>query len=234
MAFGVDVVSHPSPVTGVQSITGSHTCGAGATKLVILPGNGLSSVPATERDVTGCTYNGVACSFVAREDNSTNWAHAEIWQLNSPATGAAHDWVVTYGNSAIQSQIAASAISFNDAAAASGTPNTAEGSGANANVTVVDSASGDIVVSNTFSDVGPISATTEAGTLIAEDEDISSDSDYNAQRQVASGASTVCSWTHSAELWAACGVAIRTAGGGFFRPPKSRPFAFKPGSLRPR
>jgi len=214
MAFGVDAVSHPAAIIGPpDDLTGSHTCGASANLLLFLPGNGktLASVPE-ERDVASVTYNGVAASLVIREDASVGWSHQEIWKLVNPAIGAAHNWVINHVEDAANRQVACVAVSFNDAGVVK-TPNSAEGTGANGSVTVADSANGDIVVSAIFSDVGPISVTTEGGTLLGEDENIASDSDYNAQRQNAVGANTVCSWTHSAEKWAACGVAIPAISG---------------------
>ncbi len=117
--------------------------------------------------------------------------------------------MVTYGGS-VGVQSAAGAISFIDAAATDGALATNTGSTANPSVTVPDSVSGDIVASLLSTDEST-TATTENGTLIWEDENVNSDTSYNCQRQVASGASTVCSWstTSTGQKWAAVGVAIK-------------------------
>src|SRR5258706_14278543 len=96
MALGVDTTSHATAVAnaGVTTLTWNHTCGASATKLVVLA-TGAKSVLG-DRDITGVTYNTVALSFVGAQDDA-NFCNAEIWKLDSPATGSALSIVVTYG-----------------------------------------------------------------------------------------------------------------------------------------
>lgn len=210
MAFGVDTTSHATAIGGGgNSITWAHTCGAGANKLVVTIGTGSSGL--TDRTVSTVTYNGAACSKLGSADDGAFERH-EIWRLNSPATGSSLNIVATLAGLGAN-QIAAGAISFNDSATAEGASSSNNASSTNPTVTVVDSANGDIVVS-ACSDDGSASATTEAGTLVWEDEDVGADSDFNCQRQVATGASTVCSWTNGTSAgWAAVGVAIKAAAG---------------------
>src|SRR6185369_5106592 len=97
---------------------------------------------------------------------------------------------------------------------ASGAPATGtnfNAASANGSVTVAGSASGDIVAGALMSDLGPTGSTTENQTLIFEDENINSDTDFNAERTNASGANTVLSWTHASINWAA--VAMAANGG---------------------
>lgn len=206
MALGPDAISHATPIGGgAHSITWNHTCGAGANKLVITSGAGASVL--SDRTVATVTYNAVPCSFIVSADD-TNFESSEAWRLNNPPTGSALPIVVTYVGS--PNQIGAGAISYIDAAAAEGAPSTNFGTTIDPNVTVVDSASGDHVISMSSND-NEASTTTESGTLIWEDENVGSDSDFNCQRQVATGPNTVCSWTNatSGNGWAAIGFAIK-------------------------
>lgn len=206
MAFGPDAVSHAVAIgSGAHSITWAHTCGATANKLEIQIGAGAGIL--SDRTVATVTYNGVACSFIGAADDGA-FERSEIWKLNNPPTGSAFNIVVTFVGS--PGEIAAGAISYIDAAATEGTVSTNTGTTVNPSVTVVDSASGDHVISMSSND-NSTGATTEGGTLIWEDEDVAADSDFNAQRQVATGASTVCSWTNagSGGGWAAVGVAVK-------------------------
>ena len=214
MALAVDATSHATAETADDnSITWAHTVGVGANKLVALVGNGLGDTVAN-RQVSTMTYNGVAMTE-AVDSNAATWASSSIWYLDSPtADGAPHNIVVTWA--ATQSQKAGVGISFTDAATGVAAVGENTASTANPSLTIVDSQSGDICVSVLFSDTGPDATTTEGGTLLFEDEDIESDSDFSAQRQTATGASTVCSWTCSdtANPWAVCGMAVRAAAGG--------------------
>lgn len=208
MALTPDTTSHATALGGGgNSITWAHTCGAGANKLVMTIGTGASGL--TDRTVGTVTYNGVACTKIGSGDDG-NFERHEIWRLNNPPVGSAFNIVVTLAGVGAN-QVAAGAISFNGAAAAEGAPSSNNAISTNPNVTVVDSANGDIVVSGCSTD-GSASTTTEAGTLVWEDEDVGADSDFNCQRQNATGANTVCSWTNATSAgWAAVGIAIKPA-----------------------
>lgn len=207
MALGVDAISHGPATVDVQTKTWAHACGAGANKLVIFPGAGSSTLG--DRTVTSVTYNGVGCVSMGTPGDDGNFMRSSAYKMDNPPTGLSLNIVVTYGGS-VGVQSAAGAISFNDAAATDGALATNTGTAANANVTVPDSANGDIVVSFLSTDVST-TPTTENGTLVFEDENVNSDTSYNCQRQVASGANTACSWstTSTGEKWAAVGVAIK-------------------------
>lgn len=213
MAFGVDATSHATATgTDGTGLTWAHTCGASANKLVALVGGGVS---VGSKEISSMTYNGIAFTGEAVDGNNASWAGTAIWYLDNPtADGNPHNIVATWA--ATQSQRAGAAISFNEAATGVAATGTNTGTSANPSVTVASSQSADIVVSVVFSDSGPNATMDENGTLIAEDENVESDSDYNAQRQTASGASTVCSWTcsDSGDPWGACALAVRAAAGG--------------------
>jgi hypothetical protein len=149
----------------------------------------------------------------------TVWADAHLFEMNNPPTGLSLQIIVTF--STTMSQMAAVSRSYNGANATSGTGFNAIGNTDNPSLTVTDSASGDEVIALMFSDVGPNSATTEGGTLVAEDEDISSDSDMNAQSYAPTGANQVVSWTSgngSGDNWAAVAYAVKPSGGVTFVP----------------
>ena len=214
MALSVDAVSKGT--AGVSSsLTWSHTCAGTANKIAVLTATGNGTTGA--RQILSVTYNGVSLTQKGEADDGA-WAHAEIWELNSPATGA-NNVVVTPDSSGTPIQIAAYAISFIDANTTSGTASTNTGTSTNPSVTVADSASGDIVISVSAND-NESGATTEGGTLIGEDEGIDGDLDANAQRQTASGTNTACNWTNSGSGsgWAAVGVSIRAAAASAYKP----------------
>ena len=192
MAFSVDSTSHATAILNNAGSTQSwnHTCGAAANKLVVTVGVGYGTLGT--RTVSGVTYNGVALTNIASQDDG-GFCRGEIWRLNDPPTGSAYSIVVTYGGTGPDS--AAGAISFNGAAAAEGTPAGATNHTANPSITVADSASGDIVVAVYASDIGPLGTSTESDTLIWEDEDVDGDCDYATQRKTATGANTVLGWT---------------------------------------
>lgn len=203
--LAVETTSNSTAQSNVTSITVSHTVTA-SNKLVAT----VCSADGTigERTVSSITFNGAGFTLVKAKDDG-GFERAEIWQLNGPATGT-HDLVVTFGGNCEQS--GAGVTGFTNANATLGTAG--ENTAATINPTVtVPSTAGDIVVSILCSDLGNDQTTTENGTLLWELEDAGGgDSDFNAQRQVAAGASTVAGWTAAAPLggaWAAAGVAVK-------------------------
>lgn len=205
MAFGVDATSHATPVVDGTGITWTHTCGANANKLLILIGAGGSG---GSNVITSVNCSGrPATSHIEASD--ANFERAAIYQLHSPPTGSIVISVAVTGPTV---DLAAGAISFNEAEPWLQFGAVSTATSTNPSVMVPNSSNGDIVVSIVANDIGPTAATTEGGTLIFEDEDVASDSDYSAQRQNAVGTSTVCSWTvSSSALWAAAGVAVSPA-----------------------
>lgn len=205
--------SHGTPISdGTTTIAWNHTTVAGENKLNIMLGKGISGID-TPHQYTSCTFNAVACNRVAN-GTDTNFEGAEIWELNSPPIGT-FQILATCDVTFVQRS--GHAISWTNAAAADGAPAVNHGTGANPSVTVPDTANGDYVISICVSDEGSNFTLNENGTLIGEDENhAGGDSDTNCQRQVATGASTVCGWTagSSGQGWAAVGIGIKDAGAG--------------------
>ena len=202
MALGVETTTSTTGLA-VSSLTFAHTITL-ANKLMVTVGIGDS----TGITVSGVTYNSQSLTFVGAVTDGNPWCRVEIWEKHNPSVTTANV-VVTFSGSPTQG--AAGATGIIDAATALGTASTNTTTSTNPTVTVVDSASGDIVVSVATLD-GQAATTTEAGTLLWEIEDLGSDIDVNAQHQTASGASTVCSWTNSTNAnWAAIGVAVKTS-----------------------
>lgn len=213
MALAVDTSSHATAKTdtGNNGITWSHTAGTSATKLVVLWGCGISagSIPNFT-----ATYNGVSMTNqVQRFDGSFCGVQGFYLDLSSP-DGAAHNIVVKNSGDVGSYQMAAIGISFTQAK--TGAPSTGSNTATSTNgtVTVAGSVSGAIVCGAIMSDLGPTGTTTQGQTLIFEDENIASDTDYNAERTNASGANTVLSWTHSSINWAAVALSIEDSGAG--------------------
>ena len=214
MAIAVDVSSHATAKVGAGSsgITWSHAAGVSATKLCVLIGLGKSGASMPN---WSATYNGVAMTNVTQAyDGSFCGTQGFYLDLTSP-DGASHNIVANNSGDANTYQLAAVGISFTGAATGSpATGTNSSGGSANATVTVAGSANGDIVVASTMNDLGPSGTTTQGQTLIFEDEDINSDTDFNAERANASGANAVMSWTHSSTNWAAVAMSVADAGGG--------------------
>jgi len=214
MAVAVDASSHATAKvdTGNNGITWSHTAGTTATKIAVLFGSGISNASLI---TFTATYNGVSMTRqVTAHDGSFCGMQGFYLDLSSP-DGAAHNIVVKNTGDVGTYQMAAIGISFTGAATGAPQTGTNSNSGsANGSVTVAGSANGDIVIAGIMSDLGPTGTTTEGQTLIFEDENINSDTDYNAEKTTASGANTAMSWTHSSTNWAAVGMAIAGTGGG--------------------
>ena len=207
MAFAVESSTPSGALTSSSGATIAHTVTA-ANKLLVSVCAGLSGAGG---DVNTITYAGAALSRVGfmNETVGNNYERVEIWQLNKPAAGS-NSLIVTMFD--VCDQLAFAVTGFTDAATALGTASTNQGTTANPSLTVVDAAAGDIVVSVHASDFGG-TALTENGTLIFEYENIGADSNFGAQRQVAVGSNTVCSWTEATVGggWALIGVAVKPA-----------------------
>jgi hypothetical protein len=195
---------------GVNSLTFAHTV-TSANKIVVTGGIGNSGGVT----ISSATFNGDALTFVVGQTDSNPWCRVEIWERHTPDVATANV-VVSYSGTA--NQATAGCTGYIDAATALGSPSTNTANSTNPTVTVVDSASGDLVTSVMMTD-GSGAATTEGGTLLWEAENLGADIDVNAQYQTASGASTVCSWTNSvSDGWAAAGVAVKPAPGNIQQP----------------
>ena len=194
---------------GAGSISWQHIVGSNDTLLEVFVGQGNTS--AIDR-VTGVTWNGAAMSLKDAQ-NDANWVTVQIWELINP-TPATANIVVSVSNT---SQLVGNSISFDGAstttrAVSKGTTNNAT----DPTLTVVDSANGDIVISFWGTD-DSVPATTALGTSIQDVENFAADTSWNSQYQTATGANTVCGWTHTSGGGgggALIGVAIKQAAGG--------------------
>jgi len=204
--------SDPGGSLNVTSVSFSHTVTA-ANLLIGTAGIGDSGLGA---NVSSVTYATIDFASVIEADDA-NFERAAIWKLTHDIATGANTFSVNFDEACAQS--GCGVTGFTDASDTLGTP--ASNTAATANPTVdVESVSGDIVVSVLASDVGSGSVTTEGGTLLWEAEDVGpGDSDFSAQRQTASGTTTVCAWTSNASDWVAVGVAVKAA--------------FKPGANAP-
>jgi len=93
MALTYDTTSNGGAASSVTSETFSHTVGTGSNRILMVFVTSEDST-ATDRDVTGVTYNAVAmtrCDTPRVEGN----CESEWWYLVSPDEGA-HDVVITW------------------------------------------------------------------------------------------------------------------------------------------
>jgi hypothetical protein len=210
MAFGVEAVGGSSNTSG--NLTVSFTITA-ANLLLVGVGVGSTGGGADPMGIiSGVTYNGVAMTLVSGSTSDDNtYEGTAWWRLDTPDTGT-HNVVVARTTGG---DLGCGIVSFTDASLTLRTPSIANNTTTNPSVTVADTASGDIVVSSCAND-NDTAAITQSGSLIAEQEGVGGDSDFNFQYQTASGANTVCSWTDagSGSGWAASGFAVRASGGG--------------------
>lgn len=203
-----------SSVAATTTLTVSYTVTA-ATVLLVGVGIGFNDAgtdPLT--GVTGVTWNGSAMTAVAGSDSDdNNFVGARWYQINSPATGT-HDVVLTTTTNSIQRSV--HIIAFTDASTTLGTPSVATGTTANPSVTVVDTASGEIVVALSVND-NDSGNTVQANTLIYEIESLDNDTEHSSQYlATAVGANTSMTWTQtgSGDGWATNGLAVAEADGG--------------------
>jgi hypothetical protein len=87
-----DAATSAAPATGTTR-TWSHTCGAGADRLLLVH----VEIASTNDWVTGVTYNGVAMTQIAHEGDFATMS-TYLYALVAPATGA-NNVVVTSSNS---------------------------------------------------------------------------------------------------------------------------------------
>ena len=209
MAVSIELTSNSAALTNVTGANVTHSVTA-ATKII-----GMfctASANLTDRSPGAVTYAGAALAVAVSKDDA-NFEHCEIWFKDSPAAGTnTCTFSIVSGN--VCAQLAVGCTGLLNAATGAGNIATATGSTDNPSLTCSSSA-GEIIISILSSDVGPNSTTTQGGSLLWEQEDIASDSDFNAQQQTASGATTVCSWTSGAglgDIWAAAAMSIGTSG----------------------
>lgn len=211
-AFGVESTSVSVQADGDTTLAPfSHTVTA-ANLLIVTCSIGAASGPTPSALISSITFNGDALTLVVAWGNDGLWGVTHIWKRDNPdiATG---NVAVTYSSNQGQGYCAASG--FTDANLTLGATNTAGGTTANPSVTVT-STSGDFVVGAISTDAGPLSTMTANGTLLWEQEDVSSDTDMGAQYATAVGASTAVTWTQSTtgQHWSIAAVAISGTGGG--------------------
>jgi hypothetical protein len=211
---GVGASSNPAPGSG--TLSWSHTVAAGQTLLQVVIGAGASTGSNPVNVITGVTWNGGTALTRKGVADDGNYCYGMVYELANPAA-ATSTVIVSYNNTTGNSaEIAGNSISFDGASTTTGTftSNTTNNT-TNPTLTVADSANGDVVVSLWMTD-DSIPATAPNGTSLQDAEDINTDTDVCSQYQSATGANTVCSWTHTSGGGGAgvmVGVAVRRAGG---------------------
>lgn len=208
MAFSIESTSSSGALTAVTGATFAHTV-TSANKILVTIGVGDST--QADRVPSGVTWNtsvNLTSVDIQHETSGNSFETAAIWEKHSPGAATANIVVTMTGTC---EQLACGVTGFIDSDTSLGTPSKTQGTTADGSVTVTDSVSGDIVVSVIASDFGG-STLTPGGTQLWENENVASDSNFGAQHQTASGASTVCSWTEAATFggWAIVGVAVKT------------------------
>jgi hypothetical protein len=208
MAFGIENTGGGSAIGG-PTLTIANFVVTNANKIVVLIGLGGSQVP-----VTSITYGADNLVFVGAVNDTHTWCRVEIWEKHNPTVQTANIVI-----NLPEQQVAAGVIGFIDAATSLGTFSSDFGIPANPTLTVVDSSSGDIVVSCIMTDLQTEVTDETSGTLIYGVDNLAADVNFNSQRQTATGTNSVCSWTGplgsspGQGMWAAIGVAVKSMTG---------------------
>jgi len=87
--YGSTSTKDETGATSDTTLTWSHTCESDDNKLVVACGG--------RQSISGVTYNGVAMTLASSVNES--YEYNAIYYLDNPATGSAHDIVVTYSSS---------------------------------------------------------------------------------------------------------------------------------------
>jgi len=187
----------------VSSITGSVTLTAGADFLAITAHNDGSGT------VSSVTYNGVALTkkVSAASNFFGNIKNSEGWYLANPATGAAHNLVVTW--TAARQDMGFTVQSFSgygSLGAAYSNTSPVNGTSADPTVTVSDWASGDFAFGALL--IGGGAPTAGDTSLVSYSSIANNDNYVNSEYQTADGN---LNWTHAADAWASIGFAIKPA-----------------------
>lgn len=174
-----------------NTITFSHTCTAATALIVVINCE-------TNNTVTSCTYNGVAMTQIWSRNGGSGVVHSDGWMMVNPASGA-HNVVANFTSDTAN----AAAIGFlgtvtSSVAAAHRTVYTAVDGGSGPTVTVTDSVSGDMVVCGAATFNGTITIGGTATNQQSQNATAGGAMSWGLSTQVASGASTVMSWTGGA------------------------------------
>ena len=134
MAVAFDAVGPSSSGihgTNVATLSWSHTCGAGATALVVFANT------STTTTVTGVTYNSAALTRIGSQAVNNNNTDGTLYgyAMANPATGLSLTVQVTFSDNG-SNDIEAASMSFTGAGGTFGTAGTGGGSGVTASAVV--------------------------------------------------------------------------------------------------
>jgi hypothetical protein len=201
-----DAVSSSS-VVGGTSATWSHTC-TGSNRVLVVSVAILGDSSVT---VSGVTYNGVAMTSRYQGDLSTSGVYAKnsVWTLVAPATGA-NNIVATYSGTNT-GYAGCGAVSFTGVNQTTPirTVYSAGPGGTTATLTATDSVSGDIVIAGVSAYDGGTTLAADQTSRVLTDPVSGTSYAFAMQTKVASGASTVMSWTGAANYWTEWAFALR-------------------------
>ena len=191
------------------TITGSVTVTAGANLLIVFTHNAFT--PTT----TAVTYNGVAMTLLGSSVATffSSYKRVYAWYLVDPPTGAAYNIVATWSSARYDYGFTWATFSgYSSIGTVYSNASPTNGTSANGTVTISDWASGDYAVGSNIVNQSGTSGDTAMGNYTS----IANDDNYvNSEYQTADGN---LNWTHGADVWAACGFAIKGAAGGSVMP----------------
>lgn len=206
MAIAIDAVSSTT-CDGCSSITISHTC-SGADRLILVC---VSYDPDDFETITGVTYNGVSLSSQIQVNEGDD-AHAEIFTLVAPATGA-NDAVVTF-SAALRRQAVVGVISLTGVDQSTPVTATASGNGLAGSSSINVASATDELVIDCIAGEQTTSFTAGAGQTERWNLNDSSFT-YGAGSTEPGATTTTMSWTFgSSDYYAHVAVSVAPSAGG--------------------
>jgi len=212
------IISDSDNVGGQVSntvLTWQHTCGAGATLLVVLVGVVDSTLG--DRTISGVTYNGDALTNTGvTSDDATEGFRTEIWYRINPDTGGAYDVVVTAGGKCTDLAGMSSSVTGSHTTDPIGSSGIAVATGANPAKTVTDCLDTSWLMGIVVTDQSDYTSITPLVTEIGE-QDVGADV-VNAQRKTCTAGSVQIAWSDAdtnAYVISVVEILMDTGGGGF-------------------
>lgn len=216
-------------LNNASPLTWSHTCGAGATVLLVGATVDIASGtwPAT------ATYNGVAMTSLGMlgTDNA-NFGYLQVWALENPPTGSAFTVSVAVTGSGTLVGINGGSISFTGSAQLSAIQS-AFGNSATASLSFTPTVAGNMVAA--FCGCGsPLTAT---GSFTSRYNDIGTNGsgagNVAGSTSASAGSAVTPSWTSSGDFWAVIAVEVQAATAVPAPAPLPAPALQPPGRMSP-
>ena len=195
-------------VANGSSITQAYTVTTGSLLLVAAMG---SDTAIQDRTITHVTYGGVALTKAVDRDDGT-FEYVSLWYLDNPTAGAANvvadslpsGSVTDYGLVIVEVFGVDLTTRFGSSAVNSGT-------GTSATTAGLTPTSDQVIIAAIASDSQ--ASLTESGTLLAEIQNVDSDSSYGMQSYSSTGGAITPTYTQNSTGWSMLAVILNGTSG---------------------